>query len=220
MSIHLQRDLDRLKREILTLGEMVESATNNAMLALNNRLPDLADSVIVAERAIDDKEVLIEEACLKILALHQPVAIDLRFIVLVLKVNNDLERMGDFAANVAERAQFLSSEEPIPFPPEFAKTMPSRIRTMVHNSLDALVKLDVVLAREVIDMDNEVDAINRQMYVELQNLMERDSSTIKRAIELLSTSRYLERIADLATNIAEEVVFLVEGEVIRHSSGS
>ena len=220
MSVHLQRDLDHLKKEILTLGEMVEAATNDAMLALSNRLPDLARSVITAEKAIDVKEVLIEEACLKILALHQPVAIDLRFIVLVLKVNNDLERMGDFAANVAARALFLSSEEPIPFPPEFSATMPSRIRTMVHNSLDALVKLDVVLAREVIEMDNEVDAINRQMYVELQNLMERDSSTIKRAIELLSTSRYLERIADLATNIAEEVVFLVEGEVIRHSSGS
>lgn len=220
MSVHLQRDLDRLKREILTLGEMVESATNNAMLALNNRLPELAESVIEAENAIDVKEVLIEEACLKILALHQPVAIDLRFIVLVLKVNNDLERMGDFAANVAARAISLSNEAPIPFPTDFSQTMPSRIRTMVHNSLDALVKLDVVLAREVIEMDNKVDAINRQMYVELQTLMESDSSTIKRAIELLSTSRYLERIADLATNIAEEVVFLVEGEVIRHSSGS
>lgn len=218
MSVHLQRDLDRLKKEILSLGEMVESATNNAMLSLSNRLPDVAQSVIEAEKLIDEKEVQIEESCLKILALHQPVAIDLRFIVLVLKVNNDLERMGDLCANVAARAIFLSSEPPIMFPTDFSENMPSLVRTMVHNSLDALVKLDVDLAREVIAMDNDVDAINRNMYVELQDLMERDSSTIKRAIGLLSTSRYLERIADLATNIAEEVVFLVEGDVIRHVS--
>ncbi len=216
MSVHLQRDLDRLKKELLSLGEMVESATNNATLSLSNRLPEVAKSVIEAEKLIDLKEVQIEDSCLKILALHQPVAIDLRFIVLVLKVNNDLERMGDLCANVAERALFLSSEEPIALPADFAENMPACIRTMVHNSLDALVKLDVNLAREVIAMDQQVDAINRTMYVELQALMEQDSGTVKRAIELLSTSRYLERIADLATNIAEEVVFLVEGEVIRH----
>ncbi|MBV1905079.1 MAG: phosphate signaling complex protein PhoU [Pseudomonadales bacterium] len=216
MSVHLQRDLSQLKKEILQLGNMVEAATNDAILSLTNRLPDLAKSVIANEKLVDTKEVQIEEACLKILALHQPVAVDLRFIVVVLKVNNDLERMGDFAANVAARALFLSSQEPIPFPPEFSENMPFRIRTMVHSSLDALVKLDADLAREVIAMDNEVDTINRNMYSQLQTLMEKDTKTIQRAIELLSTSRYLERIADLATNIAEDVIFMVEGEVIRH----
>lgn len=218
MSVHLQRDLDNLKKEILHLGDMVESATNNAIMALTNRLPDLVESVKNSEKLIDIKEVQIEEACLKMLALHQPVAGDLRFIVVILKVNNDLERIGDLADNIAKRALFLSSEDPIPFPPEFSEVMPSSIRTMVHNSLDALIKLDVKLAREVIAMDNDVDTVNRLMYSELQKLMEQDPSTIKRAIGLLSTSRYLERIADLATNIAEEVVFMVEGEVIRHIS--
>jgi phosphate transport system protein len=216
MSKHLQKDLDRLKKEILQLGNMVECAINNAILSLNDRRPDLAEIVIESEVLVDEKEVLIEEDCLKILALHQPVAMDLRFIVVVLKVNNDLERMGDLAVNIAKRAIFLSSEKPIPSPVEFAEVMSARIRTMVRNSLDAMVDLDVDLARRVIAMDNEVDDINRQMYVEFQNQVESDPATIKRALGLLSTSRYLERIADLATNIAEDVIFMVEGEVIRH----
>ena len=218
MSLHLQRDLVQLKKEILQLGNMVEVAINNAILSLIDRRPDLAESVIKREAQINRKEVKIEENCLKILALHQPVAVDLRFIVVVLKVNNDLERMGDFAVNAAKRAISLSKQDPIPYPVEFTDTMSKGIITMVHNSLDALVKLDVDIARSVIAMDDEIDEVNRLMYVELQSLMKKDSSTISRAVELLSTSRYLERIADLATNIAEEIIFMVEGEVIRHLS--
>jgi phosphate transport system protein len=216
MAVHLQRDLDQLKKDILILGSMVEAAIDNAIFSLNARQPELAENVIREETMVDEKEVQIEENCLKILALHQPVAADLRFIVVVLKVNNDLERMGDFAVNVAKRAIFLSAQDAIPCPPEFTDTMARTIRTMVHNSLDALVKPDVQMARHVIAMDNEVDEINRQMYVKLQMLMEKDTATIERAIGLLSTSRYLERIADLATNISEEVIFMVEGEVVRH----
>jgi phosphate transport system protein len=216
MSRHLQRDMDRLKKEILQLGDLVETAINNAILSLNDRRPELAELVIEEEKYIDEKEVSIEEDCLKILALHQPVAMDLRFIVVVLKVNNDLERMGDIAVNVAQRALFLASKEPIPTPTDFTEIMSVNIRTMVRNSLDAMVKLDVDLARRVIAMDNEVDDINRQMYVEFQTQVEKDPSTIKRALGLLSTSRNLERIADLATNIAEDVIFMVEGEVVRH----
>ena len=216
MSRHLQRDLDQLKKDILQLGNLVETAINNAIISLNDRRPELAEQVIEEENRIDEKEVSIEEECLKVLALHQPVAMDLRFIVVVLKVNNDLERMGDFAVNIAKRAIFLSSEAPISSPIEFTEKMSVDIRTMVSNSLDAMVKLDVDLARSVIAMDNEVDDINRQMYVEFQTLVENDPSTIKSALGLLSTSRYLERIADLATNIAEDVIFMVEGEVIRH----
>ena len=122
MSRHLQRDLDQLKKDILQLGNMVETAISNAILSLNDRRPELAEEVISKESQIDNKEVLIEEECLKILALHQPVAMDLRFIVAVLKVNNDLERMGDFAVNVANRALFLCSEKPIPSPPHSQKS--------------------------------------------------------------------------------------------------
>ncbi|MFT5139733.1 MAG: phosphate transport system protein [Lysobacterales bacterium] len=219
MSLHLQRDLDLLKKEILELGSMVERATNNAILALNERRPELAEGVFSAELLINEKEVLIEEECLKILALHQPVAGDLRFIVVVLKVNNDLERMGDFAINIAKMAVFLSKQDPIPFPPGFSGVMLKSIRIMVHDSLEALVKLDVELARTVIEMDNDVDDVHRQMFTDMQTLMESDTNTIQRAVGLLSTSRYLERIADMATNIAEDVIFMVEGNVIRHQVG-
>lgn len=218
MSLHLQRDLNDLKKELLQLGNLVENAINNSLIALNDRRPSLAEAVIKGEKLVDEKEVHIEEECLKILALHQPVAMDLRFIVVVLKVNNDLERMGDMAANIAERSLFVSSEDPIPCLREFTEVMPGCIQTMVKNSLDAMVKLDLEMAREVIEMDNTVDEINRQMYGNFQQQVEVDPNTTKRALALLSVSRYLERIADLATNIAEDVIFMVEGEVIRHQN--
>ncbi len=216
MALHLQRDLAQLKKELLQLGAMVESAIDESLDALNNRKSSLAEELLQKEALIDEKEVEIEESCLKILALHQPVAVDLRFIVVVLKVNNDLERMGDLAEHIAERAIFLSNEEPIPFPDKFTDFMQSTIRMMVRSSLDALVNLDVDLAKEIIAMDDQIDAFNREMYADLQACMTADPSTIKRNVSLLSTSRYLERIADLATNIAEDVVFMVDGEVVRH----
>lgn len=216
MSLHLQRDLEKLKKEILKLGTMVESAINNAILALNNREMSYVDEVFRLEDHINEMEVKIEEDCLKILALHQPVAGDLRFIVVSLKVNNDLERMGDFAKNIAKRARELMQEEPISTLPEFVNELPNLVRTMVRNSLDALVKLDVGLAREVIAMDNKVDEINRAMYQEVTRVAKENPSKTEIAISLLSTSRYMERIGDLSTNIAEDVIFMVEGRVIRH----
>lgn len=216
MSLHLQRDLEKLKKEILKLGTMVESAINNAILALNNREMLYVDEVLRLEDHINEMEVKIEEDCLKILALHQPVAGDLRFIVVSLKVNNDLERMGDFAKNIAKRARELMQEEPISTLPEFVNELPNLVRTMVRNSLDALVKLDVSLAREVIAMDDKVDEINRAMYQEVTRVANENASKTEVAISLLSTSRYMERIGDLSTNIAEDVIFMVEGRVIRH----
>ncbi|MFN0002546.1 MAG: phosphate signaling complex protein PhoU [Pseudohongiellaceae bacterium] len=216
MSLHLQRDLDALKKEVLQLGNLVESAINAAILALNNRETELADKVMQYEKEINDKEVYIEEECLKILALHQPVAVDLRFIVVVLKVNNDLERMGDFAKNIAKRAIFLATQPPIPIFQEFAVDLPVMVRSMVRKSLDALVTLDVDLARNVIKMDEKVDEINREMYAEVHRIIQQDASKAEVAMSLLSTSRYMERIADLSTNIAEDVMFMVEGRVFRH----
>ncbi len=216
MSLHLQRDLEKLKKEILKLGTMVESAINNAIFALNNREMSYVDEVLRLEDHINEMEVKIEEDCLKILALHQPVAGDLRFIVVSLKVNNDLERMGDFAKNIAKRARELMQEEPISILPEFVNELPNLVRTMVRNSLDALVKLDVGLAREVIAMDDKVDEINRAMYQEVTRVAKENPSKTEIVISLLSTSRYMERIGDLSTNIAEDVIFMVEGRVIRH----
>ena len=218
MSLHLQRDLDHLKKDVLQLGYQVETAINNSIICLIDRRPELAENIFSGEQLINEKEVQIEESCLKILALHQPVAVDLRFIVVVLKVNNDLERMGDFAINIAKRALFLASKNPIQYPTEFTQTMAKSITIMVRDSLESLITLDAKMARNVIAMDNDVDDANRQMYVKLQALMKEDSTSVERAVSLLSTSRYLERIADLATNIAEDVLFMVEGEVIRHQN--
>ena len=216
MSRHLQRDLDELKKELLQLGDMVETAINNSLIALNDRRPELAEALIKEEKLVDEKEVHIEEECLKILALHQPVAMDLRFIVVVLKVNNDLERMGDMASKIAKRSLLLSSEDPIPTLPEFREVMPDYIRTMVKNSLEAMIKLDLEMARKVIEMDNTVDEINKQMYQAFHQQVIADPNTTQRALATLSVSRYLERIADLATNVAEDVIFMIDGEVIRH----
>jgi phosphate transport system protein len=215
MSIHLQKDLEHLDKELLILSSMVEDATNRAMLALVDRRLDLARQVMREDDRINHREVLIEEECLKMLALHQPVAADLRFIVAVLKVNNDLERMGDLAVNIAERAAYLATREPLQVSLDFPK-MAEGVRDMVRKSLDALSNMNPRLARHVLSMDDEIDEANRKMFDILQELMHRDSSTIERAVHLLSASRYLERIADLATNIAQDVVYMSEGRLIRH----
>lgn len=217
MSLHLQRDLDKLKKEILKLGNLVETAINNAILSLNNREVSYVEEVFHQEDLINEMEVKIEEDCLKILALHQPVAGDLRFIVVALKVNNDLERMGDFAKNISKRARELMQEDPFPTLPEFVNDLPDLVRTMVRKSLDALVKLDIDQAREVIEMDDKVDKINRDMHAIVKREIARNPARAETAINLLSCSRYMERIADLSTNIAEDVIFMVEGKVIRHA---
>ena len=218
MSLHLQRDLDELKRDVLHLGSLVETALGNASFVLRDRRVKLAQAVYAGESEINEKEVQIEESCLKILALHQPVAIDLRFIVVVLKVNNDLERIGDLAENLTARAVYLAEREPMPEPMAIINGMFVTIRSMLKDSLDSLVKLDVDLARKVIAQDDGVDQINRQMYDDFRQMMARDASMIEQATSWLSCSRYLERIADLATNISEDVVFMVEGEVVRHQA--
>lgn len=218
MSLHLERDLDELKRDVLHLGSLVETALGNASFVLRDQRVELAQAVYADESAINEKEVQIEENCLKILALHQPVAIDLRFIVVVLKVNNDLERIGDLAENLTARAVYLAEREPMPEPMAIINGMFVTIRSMLKDSLDSLVKLDVDLARKVIEQDDGVDQINRQMYDDFRQMMARDASMIEQATSWLSCSRYLERIADLATNISEDVVFMVEGEVVRHQT--
>ena len=213
----LQRDLDHIKKELLAIGVMVEIALNNAIESLVKRYPKLAEEVKNGDSQIDQKENQIEEECLKVLALHHPVATDLRFIISVLKVNNDLERMGDLAANIAERSIYLATHEPLRTVLNFNR-MVDGVREMVRKSLDALIRTDTNLARLVLTMDDEIDALNREMYTKLQNIMREDPESVDRAVHTLSVSRYLERIADLSTNIAEDVVFMVEGESIRHIS--
>ena len=215
MSKHLERDLELLRKQLLEVGSLVETATNRAITALTHRQSDLADEVLDADDEIDAREVQIEEECLKILALHQPVAADLRYVIAVMKVNNDLERMGDQAVNIAERAVYLSQRPPFDMPLNIER-MAEAVREMVRVSLDAVVNLDVDLARSVGEMDDEVDEIHREMFKLVQDRIRSSSDMVEQAIAYLSASRDLERIADLATNIAEDVLFTVLGEVVRH----
>ena len=160
-------------------------------------------------------EVDVEEECLKILALHQPVAVDLRFVITALKINNDLERIGDLAVNIAERSEFLARQREIDIPQEIY-AMAEKAQSMLTRSLDALVDMDCKLAHDVCADDDEVDAINRQMYLIVQDKIRAHTGQTEVLIHLLSASRHLERIADYATNIAEDVIYMVEGKIVRH----
>ncbi len=215
---HLIRDLDKLSQDILTMGADVEHATDEAILATSGLDVERAQRVIDGDKIIDEKEVAIEEDCLKVLALHQPVAKDLRFLITVLKVNNDLERVGDLAVNIAKRAKNRARQSARDFPESFGE-MVERVRAMLRKSLSALVNLDTGLAWEVRRSDDAVDDLHRDMFHAMTVLMHKDSSTVDYAVTVISTCRSLERIADLATNIAEDVIFLVDGEVVRHQGG-
>lgn len=211
----LAREITRLKQHILFLGGRVEESLRQAVRAVVDRDAELARSVIDTDVEIDRLEVELEEECLKILALHQPVAIDLRFIVAVLKINNDLERVGDLATNIAEHALFLSEHPPIPFPFDF-EGMAERVQEMLRTSLDALVNHSSSKAQQVRLADDEVDRMHHATYAAVEELIRRHPDHIQSAIHLMGLSRRLERVADQATNIAEDVIYLVEGEIVRH----
>jgi phosphate transport system protein len=215
MSKHLQSELENLKKELLGMAAMVENATDKALAALVERRGDLAREVISEDDIIDQREVRIEEECLKILALHQPLAGDLRFVITVLKINNDLERVGDLAVNIAERALYLADKEMLAVTLDFPE-MADGVKKMLRSALDALTVRDTGLARKIIAEDDLIDAHNRRMYAVLIRVMQNNPAAVKRALHLVSASRHLERIADLATNICEYIVYMVEGELIRH----
>lgn len=217
MSVHTQRALEQLKERILSLGALVEESLRNAIRSLNERDEAIALQVIEDDNKIDDLEVDIEEDCLKFLALYQPVAADLRFIVATLKINNDLERVGDLAVNIAERAAFLARHRPPKALFDF-QLMASKSKRMLQLSLDALVKGDISQAWEVCLADEEVDALNREMFIQVQKAILKHPEDLESLIHLLSISRHLERAADLASNVAEEVIYMVDGKIIRHKA--
>jgi phosphate transport system protein len=215
MSKHLARDLDNLQRDIFTLAASVEEAIHRGIRALHERDIGLARQVIEGDNQIDQEENHVEEECLKILALHQPVAIDLRRIAAAMKINTDLERMADLAEDIAERAIQLAHLSHIPIP-EKLQRMTDLTTSMVRQSLDAFVNLDTALARRVCRLDDEVDSHNKDIIEELIVMMRKSPEMVEPGLSLFSATRHLERIADHATNIAEDVVYLVEGEIIRH----
>lgn len=213
--IHLKRDLEQLHRDILSMSAQVEEIIHLAVDAL--RRPDTATVAQLAERddEIDEWDVRIEEECLKILALHQPVASDLRRIATVLKLTGELERIADLGVNIAERASALVDCVRIVVPDKL-KHMARLAVDMVHRSIDAFVQLDSDVARKVLEDDDAVDNLNREVIEEMQELMKESPDFVAPALHLFSASRHIERVADHATNIAEDVVYLIEGEIIRH----
>lgn len=217
MSIHLHKAIESLKKRILALGALVEESVSKALIAAEQRDMALAQQVIDGDTTIDMLEVEVEEECLKILALHQPVATDLRFIVAVLKINNDLERIGDLACNIASRARKMAA---LTVPPKSHidfQGAESKVRTMLHKSLEALVNLDENLAKWVWAQDDQIDDINRSVHKQVIQALKESTDDVERLILLLSVSRNLERIGDHSTNIAEDILYMIGGEIVRHS---
>ena len=217
MPMHLPRQIDKLKKMILELGAMVEEAVHRATSAVERRDAALASRVIASDREIDLKEIDVEEECLATLALHQPVASDLRFVVAVLKINRDLERIGDLAAAIAEQAVALAGVPSIDIGQFRLSEMAHRTQTMLKQSLDALVHLDAGLAQTVRQTDDDVDVIYRGMYAKVEDRMRADPDQIDALIRVLSVARQIERLADHAVNIAKDVIYLVSGQIVRHN---
>jgi phosphate transport system protein len=217
MERHLDIELKDLKDKLLLMGGSVESQLQDALQALIERNSDLAIRVVENDLAVNKLDVEIDETCLRLLALHQPTAGDLRFITTAMKISTELERMSDLAENIAERAIELNKEPQLKPYIDVPRMANWTIR-MVNESLDAFVNRDVALARKVCRDDDFVDDLTEQLFRELVSFMLEDPRTITRAIRLTFIGKYFERIADHATNIGELVVYMVEGKIIRHMS--
>jgi phosphate transport system protein len=211
----LQREIEKLKKHILELGAVVEERVRMAVKSIEESDAAIALEVIKGDIEIDHMEVDLEEECLKILALHQPVAIDLRFIIAVLKINNDLERLGDLAVNIADRATCMDMREKNEIIDDIT-VMADKAQTMLKKSLDALVNLDSDLAREVCASDDEVDMIHANLFPKFEKAVFRNPERLQYFSNLIGVSRNLERIADHTTNIAEDVIYMSVGEIVRH----
>jgi phosphate transport system protein len=213
---HFSRELEKVKKQILSLGALVEDRVRMALKAVDTNDAELAQQIIKTDYEIDEMEVEIEEECLKILALHQPVAVDLRFLIAVIKINNDLERIGDQAVNIAERVDIIAKRDLSDFFFDYS-TMGEKAENMLKLSLDALVNMDYDMAFKVVMKDDEVDHIKREAYDSIKRAMGEHPDKIGYLINLLLISRHIERLADHTTNIAEEVIYMIEGEIIRHA---
>ena len=212
---HFHEELSRVKVRLLTMSGEAEAALRLAVEALLERNMDKALQVIGGDKVVDSMEVEVEESCIDLLALQQPMAKDLRMLVAAIKIANDLERVGDHAVNLAQSAERLAKSRPIAPEPEIIE-MARLAREMLSDALEAFVRGDAASAREICIRDDKVDALNRSVFRILLTHMMEDPHIIGAALELFLVSRNLERVADLATNIAEDVVFLVEGKSIKH----
>jgi phosphate transport system protein len=213
---HFHRELDKIKKMILSLGALVEQRVHQVKQALEDRDVTVAKEIIHLDHEIDEMEVDIEEECLKIIALHQPVATDLRFLIAVVKINNDLERIGDQVVNISQRIVSIAKVPVAPYRFDYAE-MADKAEAMLRMSLDSLVNQDFDVAIKVLHLDDEVDAIKNEAYDLIKRaIADGVTKDIGYMINLLLISRHIERLADHATNIAEEVIYMIEGEIVRH----
>jgi phosphate transport system protein len=217
MERHRDQEFDRIRQSLLRMGGLVERMISEAMQALIERDAARADAVIRMDNDVDRTEMEIDDACNTVLALQQPTAVDLRFVVAVMKIANDLERMGDSAVNIAQAVEVLNQEPPLK-PYIDLPRLALITQEMVRDALDSFVRRDAHQAVEVCKRDDQVDGLYKQLFRELVTYMVEDPRNITRALHLLLIARNYERIADHATNIGEDVVFYVEGRDIRHSS--
>ncbi len=215
MTTHLHRAKDHIKKELLALGAMVEDRFKKSIEAVQTENLQLAQFIIDTDFEVDQREIELEEECLKTLALYQPVATDLRLIVAVIKINNDLERIADYAVNIARRFR-TSSENPNKFKYDYT-AMADQAARMLKMSLDALVGMDVTMAHQVREMDLEVNAMRNDAYHTMKTDIRKNPDMVSEIINMYLISRHIERIGDHTTNIAEEVIYLIEGEIIRHT---
>ena len=215
MTKHFLRELEQLKRDVLVIGGQAETAVARAMRAFMEVDPEAADEVIEGDRETNALELRIEEECLKILSLYAPAARDLRFVVAVFKITNDLERVGDLAVNIAERALNASKDDPRT-DWNVLDEMAAKVRAMLNTALDAFLGQDEAGARAVLEMDDGVDDLLEKSYRHQIEVVGNDGRLFRGALLELSTAKHLERIADHATNIAEDVIYMVSGEVAKH----
>jgi phosphate transport system protein len=218
MQIHLQNELAALKKRLFAMSAVVEESVSQAVKAVATGDTALAAQVIERDREIDVTEVEFEEDCLKILALHQPLAVDLRFLIVMLKMNNDLERIADLAVNIAERARFFSGEEPVAAQ-GVLQDMAAKARAMLKQALDSVVNLDTAIARDVLQADDEVDRCYRDITEQMKERLAKMPVNVDQLLEVVMVAKNIERIADLATNIAEDTIYMVDGEIVRHGHG-
>jgi phosphate transport system protein len=219
MERYFDEELTKLKQKLLRMAGLVEESIEHAVAGLKEQKDEPALEVISREKDVNQLDVEIDEACLRLLALRQPMAGDLRFITSAMKIGVDLERMGDLAVNIAERAIELN-KVPLIKPLIDIPRMAKMAQTMVRDALNAFINRDDLLAREVCCRDDEVDSLNDQIFRELLTYMMQDPATIQRAVGLILVGRHLERIADHATNIGEDVIYLVKGKTIKHNIDS
>ena len=212
---NLDHDLESLQQDIIVLSSRVQEMFEKSCRALQRRDVNLGREVCAQEPQIDDAEVAIEESCLTLLALHRPVAASLRWVATILKINNDLERIADLAVNIAERTSSLALLDAIPTSPGVDRMVSGALQ-MVNTSIDSLIKRDTNLAKQVIDQDDQVDADNREVITQIYEMVKSQPLNVEAALHFFSAVRHIERVADHATNIAEDVIYLVDGEIARH----